>query len=633
MSKLLSLFTLNMLIIATLFSQNEYSVDNIPENLKKNAGSVIRQYDAELKITSPSQAQLKKKYVITILHESHKKKAKFHEFYDNFSKISNIKITIFDKTGKKVLNVSRSDIKDMSAFADNALFAEIRQKNYIPVYNMYPYTIEYSYTMTYNGILSYPSYIPIDNYETSFEKGSFVVRKNGKLRYLNRNFDGEPSISDKDNELVYKWEFNNLKAVRHEDYEMRFEHIIPIVTIAPNDFEMDGWKGNSESWESFGKWIYTLGMGRDELPEKTILEVKSLTDSLLTKREKTKAIYEYMQAKTRYVNIIIGIGGWQPTSAMEVDDNGYGDCKGLSNYTYSLLKAVGIESYYTLIKAGKPASDIYCDFPTNQFNHAILCVPDGIDTIWLECTNQRNPFNYLSSYTEGRKALIISEDSSKLVDTPVLNSENNYRIRKADIDIYTNGDAVAEIANNYGGSYYDYIYALCYLEGKRRMDWVRKSIHVKNFTMVDSDYFIEDRKSEVPEVVEHYHLVAKKYAKNIGERLLININFFNTEVDVPSSVNKQETDIYIGYSGTKIDSLTFIIPENYYIKSFPSNDTLVSPYGKFYTNYILDGSRLKYTRKQIINKGTYPASQYSSLRDYLKKISLADNGKILIMEK
>ena len=633
MSKLLSLFTLNMLIIATLFSQNEYSVDNIPENLKKNAGSVIRQYDAELKITSPSQAQLKKKYVITILHESHKKKAKFHEFYDNFSKISNIKITIFDKTGKKVLNVSRSDIKDMSAFADNALFAEIRQKNYIPVYNMYPYTIEYSYTMTYNGILSYPSYIPIDNYETSFEKGSFVVRKNGKLRYLNRNFDGEPSISDKDNELVYKWEFNNLKAVRHEDYEMRFEHIIPIVTIAPNDFEMDGWKGNSESWESFGKWIYTLGMGRDELPEKTILEVKSLTDSLLTKREKTKAIYEYMQAKTRYVNIIIGIGGWQPTSAMEVDDNGYGDCKGLSNYTYSLLKAVGIESYYTLIKAGKPASDIYCDFPTNQFNHAILCVPDGIDTIWLECTNQRNPFNYLSSYTEGRKALIISEDSSKLVDTPVLNSENNYRIRKAYIDIYTNGDAVAEITNNYGGSYYDYIYALCYLEGKRRMDWVRKSIHVKNFTMVDSDYFIEDRKSEVPEVVEHYHLVAKKYAKNIGERLLININFFNTEVDVPSSVNKQETDIYIGYSGTKIDSLTFIIPENYYIKSFPSNDTLVSPYGKFYTNYILDGSRLKYTRKQIINKGTYPASQYSSLRDYLKKISLADNGKILIMEK
>ena len=103
MSKLLSLFTLNMLIIATLFSQNEYSVDNIPENLKKNAGSVIRQYDAELKITSPSQAQLKKKYVITILHESHKKRLSFMNSMTIFQRSQILKLPFSIKQVKKFL--------------------------------------------------------------------------------------------------------------------------------------------------------------------------------------------------------------------------------------------------------------------------------------------------------------------------------------------------------------------------------------------------------------------------------------------------------------------------------------------------------------------------------------------------
>ena len=65
-----------------------------------------------------------------------------------------------------------------------------------------------------------------------------------------------------------------------------------------------------------------------------------------------------MQNNTRYISIQLGIGGWRPFEAAYVASKGYGDCKALSNYMYSLLKEAGILSYYTLVKAGAGEEDI-----------------------------------------------------------------------------------------------------------------------------------------------------------------------------------------------------------------------------------------------------------------------------------
>lgn len=77
----------------------------------------------------------------------------------------------------------------------------------------------------------------------------------------------------------------------------------------------------------------------------------------------------------------------------------------LSNYTIALLKEAGIKGYYTIIRAGRNARPIQPNFPSNQFNHVIVSVPNGKDTLWLECTSQTNPFGYQGTFTEDRWAL------------------------------------------------------------------------------------------------------------------------------------------------------------------------------------------------------------------------------------
>jgi len=87
-----------------------------------------------------------------------------------------------------------------------------------------------------------------------------------------------------------------------------------------------------------GNWQKeNLLKGRRDLSETTIQEVTTLVSKASTNKEKAKLIYQYVQNKTRYISIQLGIGGWKPILASEVDRLGYGDCKALTNYTKALL--------------------------------------------------------------------------------------------------------------------------------------------------------------------------------------------------------------------------------------------------------------------------------------------------------
>ncbi len=612
---------------------DDYSVLNIPKDLTKDAGSVIRYKSVEFTIQSPGEAELEEKFVITVLHESHRRYAYFIEHFDSFSKLGGIKISVYDRNGKLVKRVPKSDIHETSIFAGSGVYDDGKHKVYDPEYHQYPFTIEYSFKRSFKGLLGYPPFWALDGYDMSLQSGKLVVHVPNDmiLRYLEQYISDGCRVSATDDVTTYEWDFNNVLPIREEEYDLEFSDLVPMVWLAPTVFIMDDYEGNASSWEELGKWVYSLTQGRDELPEEIKTEIRELVIDAPDQREKIKRVYEYMQNKTRYVDISIGIGGWQPFTAMEVEKNGYGDCKALTNYTNALLKAIDIPSYYTVIRAGRNAGSIKTEFPSQQFNHVILCVPLDSDTVWLECTNQNNPFNYLSTFTENRLALLTDEDGGHLVKTPRLGAAKNVRIRRAMVHLDTDGNVMATVDNTYRGMYYDRMMGIYLIEGKNRMKEVRELIHLSHFSLNDQDYQITETPSESPTLEEHYTIAADRYAKMLGNRIMFDVNFFNTTVDVPSATNKQTSPIEINRSYTTIDSITFVVPEGYFVKSCPDNDTLISDFGSCYTNFVLDGEVLHYVRKQLVKKDLFGDERYADLREYLKQVNVADNKKVLLM--
>ena len=137
---------------------------------------------------------------------------------------------------------------------------------------------------------------------------------------------------------------------------------VPFVYIAPNEYRTLGNDFDFRTWKSYGQWNYSLIENRDNLPGNIRDQLLERIKDKKTKLEKIKEIYRFVQQNTRYVNTNIGIGGWQPVDAGTVAIKGYGDCKGLVNYTKALMSLAGITSYYTVTNADQEIQDIFPRF-------------------------------------------------------------------------------------------------------------------------------------------------------------------------------------------------------------------------------------------------------------------------------
>ncbi len=417
------LFIIFSVISIVTTAQSYYPVNAIDSSLKQNAQAVIRYDSLSITVKSLNKAVISRKFAVTILDPAAAYIGDLLLDYGPEIKIKKISYNVYTKDGFLGKQIKKKEMDDFPV-SNEVIFSEIRRKYVYVRYNT-PYTVEYEYTISTNNLLQLPSWSPVTDFGVSLEKGVLLVEYPDdiplKFKMLNYNFNRVKN--EKDNIAIYKFSVENFKAVPAQYMTPEF-YIFPAVMMTSIYFDYKGYKGNFKTWQDFGNWIYSLNQGRDELPEQTVNEIREKTADL-NDIEKIKFVYNYVQNKTRYINIRFGLGDYQPLTAAQVDKLGYGDCKALTLYTQALLKAAGIKSYYALVKAGEDAQPILKDFPAQQFNHVILCVPLENDTVWLENTSKILPFNYLGTFTDNRWVLLIEKNNSKLVKTPVYDSTDN----------------------------------------------------------------------------------------------------------------------------------------------------------------------------------------------------------------
>ena len=572
-------------------------------------------------------------YAITILNENGIKNAEFVKFYNDFSKINNIEATIFDENGKKVKKIPSDKIQDYSAISGFSLYEDNRVKYIDPNYRVYPFTIEYSYTIKHNGLLNYPIWQPYNDFNVATIHSEFqlIIDKNSVPRFYFKNSTIKPDIKIEKSSTIYTWNITNIKSIEEESYSPDFSIFTPNLMLAPSIFSIDGYEGNAETWEGFGKWINELNKGKNNLSETTKIVIKNLVKDCKNKYDSVATIYNYMQNKTRYVSIQEGIGSWQPFEAETVDRLGYGDCKALANYTKSLLEAAGIESNYILIRAGQDAPNIITEFPSNQFNHAIVCVPDKNDTIWLECTSPYSPAGYMGTFTDDRDALLIDKNGGKIVHTPVYSAEENKKIRKTEITLDNNGNGIAVIKTNFTGTFYDEFFPITVRDNKDKKEMIYSNIKFANFNIKDFNYIID--KLRLPVLHESLNLDLREYASKMNNLLIVDITSINKINQLPVRNENRISNIYIKRPITEIDSILITYPENYICETTPANISINSDFGKYSLDFFPDKNKMLCVRTLKVNKGDYLPIRYNEFVEFYKKLFKADNAKLVLKEK
>jgi transglutaminase-like putative cysteine protease len=626
------LFSIFLVVEHSMYAQLHYPISEISETLKNNAKAIVRLDEKNLKISSIKKAEMSCKYVVTILNENGIEHSIFQQYYDKFTRISNINGIVYDQNGKKIKRIKLEDILDFSAISGYSIYEDNRVKFIDPKIRNYPFTIEYSYIINYDDLFHLDSWQPYNDYNIAIQKSSYKINmpEGFDLRFHEENLKEKIEISKLDDNAIYLWKVSNLPALKEEPYSLPLSKLTPNVIISPSKFIVDGYKGDASSWNSFGKWEWDLNINRDNLPVEIIEKIKDLVKDAKNDYEKIDIIYTYLQNKTRYVSIQLGIGGWQTIDAETVNKLGYGDCKALTNYMHAMLKVIGLNSFFTIVSAGKDSPAIDTNFPSNHFNHAFLCIPleQEKDTLWLECTSQTVPCGYLGTFTDDRDALLTTANGGQLVHTKIYSGDDNLKSTKVFVNLNENGKGKVLVTCKYHGIYYDEVDPFLRSDDADKKKMIYNSIEIPDFILNSFNYSIE--RNRIPTVTETIDIELGNYGTMIGTNMFLMLNLLNRIESIPNKINDRISDISIRRSQTEVDTIIYNLPSNYTLVGMPDKMIVESQFGKYSSFTVSEQNRLIYIRYFRLNKGIYSKYDYSQFVDFFEKISITDQKKIAL---
>lgn len=613
------------LIIAFVMPAGAYAyklaVDSIPLELRENAAAVVRTHQMVYTVLSPGKAKASYRMVLTLMNESVDNLRLFEIDYDNFMTVTRVNAAVYDANGKFIESIPSSRIMDVSE--GGGFISDARMKRIIFPVNRYPFTIEVEYDVVINGSLNLDQWTFHPDPYLSVEESAvqYIIPNLVPFRYsghyMNASFD---STRTADN-TIYTWVQRGIPAIRKWYFSPLAVSRPPFLLAATEDFEFGGIKGSMRTWKSLGQWAWELNRGLDQLSDQEKRRVAELTSGLSSDREKAEALYRYMQSRTRYTSIQLGIGGYKPAPAVEVSEKGYGDCKGLTNYMYALLKEAGITSYYTWARSGTNKF-IIPTFVTDQFDHIILCVPLQGDTVWLECTSQTIPFNYLGSFTSDRDVLLITPEGGKLVRTPQFS--NSYRKSTGIITVGRRGPARGSLTMTSGGLGFDKnrIFSGKSVTEMKRL--INQGMALGTFNADTASYNEVTEGDPVSEL--SFDLTLNDFAVVAGTRIHFNpcLNGFRRQPFDTISVRIYEVEDIV-------DSIVYRFPAEYRAEYIPSPVYAEGPYGSYrYTVETLNDGSLLFRRKLSLRKGIYTGDSARELFAFLNKAASSDQRRIYL---
>jgi transglutaminase-like putative cysteine protease len=626
MRRMILFAALAVLTAGASAQQTYYEAANIPKELLPYASSVIREYDTHVEVKDLDNVVTHVKQAITVLNKNGEDAAHLALFYDKSIKIGSIKGLVYNEFGKQIDKFNESKFSDQSAVHDFSLFEDTRVKHYIPAVTQYPYTVVYEYDIRAKQSLNLDDWRPSPSTSTAVEKSSFTINcmPGFNIRYKEMNLQSPASINgDSKSGKNYSWQISNLKARRSEPYSPNQESYIPQLRIAPEKFEYEGLTGSFTNWKELGKWEYDkLLANRQYLPDATVAHIKSITANVTDPKEKAKIIYEYMQGKTHYISVQIGIGGYRPFLASEVDNLNYGDCKGLVNYTRSLLNVVGIESYYCVVKSGDRKISMLPDFASmDQGDHIILCLPFKNDTTWLECTSQKIPFGYLGDFTDDRLVLACTPEGGKLLHTPKYTFDKNIQNRVGEFTIKPDGTIAGSMTTTYKGLQYETREGILGETKTERNKMIQKVYGINNLIVNDLEY--KQDKLLQPVTTEKLSFEARDFAVVGNNKLQFSLDPVDRS-SIPREVRNRANNVYINDGFTDEDELVYTVPAGYKLKRIPLFVNIEKPFGKYTATAVMNNGKLIYKRKLQIIDGTYDKAMYDDLVEFYTQVSEKD---------
>jgi tetratricopeptide (TPR) repeat protein len=196
-------------------------------------------------------------------------------------------------------------------------------------------------------------------------------------------------------------------------------HVAPLVNEAfmppPADLLAQVSVTTLTTWDEYVRWERALLSDAFRVsPELEALAAR-LTKDAATPRDKLDQLYQFVTRQIRYQQEYeTTIAGVRPHPGPLTLERGYGDCKDKAVLLIRLAKLVGLNLDFALLRT-TDAGKVRRDIPNQQFNHAIVYVPEqaGLGSaFFLDPTTDGLDIGNLRADDQGALSLVIDPDGT-----------------------------------------------------------------------------------------------------------------------------------------------------------------------------------------------------------------------------
>jgi hypothetical protein len=446
----------------------------------------------------------------------------------------------------------------------------------------------------------------------------------------------------------WQWVLNNVEAVRPEDDMPPWTAVAGMMIVSffpPGGGPAKGF----DNWNDMALWEAGLVRGRRESSPEIKEKVAALTASETTTLGKMRAIGKFVQDDIRYVAIELGIGGWQPHVASEIFAHHFGDCKDKATLTSTMLKEIGVGSYYVAVNTYRGAVNEKTP-AVNWFNHVILAIklPEGIEDANLKAvfqhktlgkllifdpTDEMTPFGSLRGELQANYGLLVTDAGGELIELPELPPALNGTRRTAKLTLTSNGTLTGDVTElRLGDSATDQRYALRVVAtDKDRIKPIEDTLSGSFASYRITHAAISNLKQTDQPFAYDYSLIADNYAKTAGDLLLVRPRVLGSKAS-PLLETKEPRKFPVEFPGPSLDSDTFEItlPAGYEVSDLPPPVDVDYPFASYHSKTEANGNTLKYTRRLEVKELTVPLAQMENLKLFYRIIATDERNTAVL---
>jgi hypothetical protein len=432
---------------------------------------------------------------------------------------------------------------------------------------------------------------------------------------------------------VWQWVVNDVKAIKPENDMPPWRGVAGqmIISFIPQG---GGQSKGFENWKEMGVWESALAKGRRDGSPEIKQKVAELTGSSTTPLAKMQALAKFLQHDIRYVAIELGIGGWQPHPAVETFGHRYGDCKDKATLMSTMLKEIGVDSYYVSINTERGA--VTPDVPAHMywFNHEILAIrlPDGVvdasliavmehpklgKLLIFDPTDELTPFGQLRGPLQANYGLLVTDDGGELVKLPQLPAAMNGTTRTAKLTVDPSGTLKGEVKEVRVGD------RAMYQRGAMR-NTAKDTDKIKTIeTMLASSLsnfqithatITNLQQTDLPFECD-YSLVAEKYAKTAGNLLLVRPRVLgNRSSDLLETKEPRKYPVEFEGPSRDVDTFEITLPPGYEVDDLPPPVNAEYSFASYHSKAEATGNTLRYTRTFEVKELSVPLSKVEDLK-------------------